>query len=131
GGPPSDTIGDRILAGLAQEGVMARAVRVAGVTSAVSSVVVDATGDRMITTHCDERLFAAAVADPPALVAGADVVLVDNWLPDLVVPICAAARQRGIPVVVDGDGPMNATSEFVKLATHLVFSAEALRTAAG
>src|SRR5262249_60158594 len=118
-----DASGARILAGLALEGVTSRVVRVAGVTSAVSSVVVDAAGDRMITTHCDEKLFAASVADPTTLVAGADVVLVDNWLPDLVVPICAAARQCGIPVIVDGDGPMQAASEFVKLATHLVFSA--------
>jgi sugar/nucleoside kinase (ribokinase family) len=131
GDPPADTIGDRILASLAQEGVTSRAVRVAGATSAVSSVAVDAAGDRTITTYCDEKLFAAAVADPPALVAAADAVLVDNWLPDLVVPICAAACQRGIPVVVDGDGPMHEASEFVKLATHLVFSAEALRATAG
>ena len=131
GGPPADMIGDRILAGLAQEGVTSRAVRVPGATSAVSSVVVDAAGDRMITTHCDEKLFGATVADAAALVAGADALLVDNWLPDVVVPICAAARQRGTPVVVDGDGPMHEASELVKLATHLVFAAEALRATTG
>lgn len=131
GGPPADAIGDRILSGLARDGVASRVVRVAGVTSAVSSVVVDAAGDRMIATRCDERLFAATVDDPAALVAGADTVLVDNWLPDLVAPICAAARRRGITVVVDGDGPMLAEDALVTLATHLVFSAEALRATAG
>jgi sulfofructose kinase len=132
GATPTDAIGDRILSGLAQEGVACRdVVRVAGATSAVSSVLVDAAGDRMIATRCDEQLFAAKADDPLALVAAVDAVLADNWLPDLVVPICAAARRRGIPVVVDGDGPMSEASELVKLATHLVFSAEALRATAG
>ena len=131
GAPSGDAIGDRILAGLADEGVASRVVRVAGATSAVSSVVVDAAGERMIATRCDEKLFAATADDPPAVVADVDAVLVDNWLPDLIVPICIAARRRGLPVVVDGDGPMPEASELVKLATHLVFSAEALRATTG
>jgi sulfofructose kinase len=131
GGPPVDAIGDRILSALADEGIACRAVRVAGAISAVSSVVVDAAGERMIATRCDEKLFSAAVDDADAIVAGADAVLVDNWLPDLVTPICAASRHRGLPVVVDGDGPMAEASELVKLATHLVFSAEALRATTG
>jgi len=132
GGAPDDEIADRILSALAREEVACRAtVRVIGATSTVSSILIDGSGDRMIATHCDERLFTATVDDPQALVAGADGVLVDNWLPDLVVPICAAARQRAIPVIVDGDGPMSDTSELMSLATHIVFSAEALRATAG
>jgi sugar/nucleoside kinase (ribokinase family) len=127
-----DDVGDRILSRLAREGVRCSGiVRVAGASSTISSILVDAAGDRMIATHCDERLFAAAVEDPRALVASADAVLADNWLPDLVVPICAAARERGLPVVIDGDGPMGETDALVGLATHIVFSAEALRATAG
>jgi sugar/nucleoside kinase (ribokinase family) len=127
-----DDIGDRILIRLAREGVRCSGiVRVAGASSTVSTIVVDAAGDRTIVTHCDERLFAAAVEDPRALVAPVDAVLADNWLPDLVVPICAAARARGLPVIIDGDGPMDQTDPLVGLATHLVFSAEALRTTTG
>jgi sugar/nucleoside kinase (ribokinase family) len=127
-----DDVGDRILSGLAREGVRCSGiVRVAGATSTVSSIVVDAAGDRTIVTHCDERLFSAAVEDPRALVAPVDAVLADNWLPDLVVPICAAARTRGLPVIVDGDGPMGKTDALVGLATHLVFSAEVLRATTG
>jgi sulfofructose kinase len=127
-----DDVGDRILAGLAREGVRCSGiVRVAGASSTISSILVDAAGDRMIATHCDERLFAASVADPRALVTSVDAVLADNWLPDLVVPICAAARERDLPVVIDGDGPMGDSDALVGLATHLVFSAEALRATAG
>src|SRR5262249_59057969 len=78
-------------------------------------------------TRCDERLFAVAAHDPDALVADVDAVLADNWLPDLVVPICSAARARGLTVVLDGDGPMAETCELMHLATHVVFSAEGLR----
>ena len=128
GAAAGDEVGDRILAGLSREGVgCCGIVRVAGATSTISSILVDASGDRMIVTRCDERLFAATVDDPWALVAGVDAVLADNWLPDLVTPICAAARGRGLPVVLDGDAPMSEAGELLALATHIVFSAEALR----
>ena len=111
GGGPSDEVGDRILAGLAREGITCSGVgRLAGATSTVSSILIDAAGDRIIVTHCDERLFTATADDPQALVAGTAAVLADNWLPDLVVPICAAARRRGIKVILDGDGPMAETA---------------------
>lgn len=132
GAPPRDEVGDRILAGLAREGVGgAGIVRVVGATSIVSSIVVATSGDRSILTHCDERLFAVAADDPQALVAEADAVLADNWLPDLAVPICAAARRRGIPIVLDGDGPMPPDCELATLPTHVVFSAEGLRATSG
>jgi sulfofructose kinase len=133
GGPAeADDVGDRILAGLAREGIAGSGiVRIAGATSTISTILVDAAGSRTIVTHCDERLFGATVDDPAALVAGVDAVLADNWLPDLVVPICAAARRRGIPVVIDGDGPMQESDSLVTLATHLVFSAEGLRATTG
>jgi sulfofructose kinase len=133
GGPAeADEVGDRIFAGLAREGVAPSGiVRVAGATSTVSAIFVDAAGSRTIVTHCDERLFAVTVDDPTTLVANVDAVLADNWLPDLVVPICVAARRRGIPVVLDGDGPMSDSAPLVTLASHLVFSAEGLRATAG
>ena len=127
-----DDVGERILTGLAREGVQGSGiVRVAGASSAISSILVDAAGDRLIATRCDERLFAAAAADPRALVAPVDAVLADNWLPDLVVPICAAARERGLNVVIDGDGPMGRGDTLVDLATHVVFAADALRATTG
>jgi sugar/nucleoside kinase (ribokinase family) len=133
GGPAGeDDVGDRILAGLARDGVASSGiVRVVGATSTVSTILVDAAGSRTILSYCDERLFAATVDDPAALVAGVDAVLADNWLPDLVVPICAAARRRDIPVILDGDGPMSQRDRLVALASHLVFSAEGLRATTG
>jgi len=132
GDPLYDEIGDRILAGLARERVACPGiVRVGGATSTISTILVDASGERTIVTHCDERLFVATAQHPGRLVAAADVVLADNWLPDLVVPLCAAAQERGLPVVIDGDGPMAATSPLMTLATHVVFSSQGLRATSG
>jgi len=131
-GDSADDVGERILKVLAREGVACPGiVRVAGATSTVSSILVDAAGDRIIVSHCDERLFAAVPTDPAGLVAHIDAVLADNWLPDLVAPICEVARARGIPVIIDGDGPMPDASVLIRLATHLVFSAEGLRATTG
>jgi sulfofructose kinase len=132
GDPLQDEIGARILAALEREGVgCSGLVRRAGASSTISTILVDASGERAIATRCDERLFGAAVADAGKLVAHVDAVLADNWLPDLVLPICAAARERGLTVVLDGDGPMSTESELLTLATHVVFSAQALRATTG
>ena len=63
--------------------------------------------------------------------ATADAVLADNRFPEFVLPICEAARTRGIPVVLDADKPTWATDSLLRLATHVVFSAEGLRATAG
>lgn len=132
GDPSRDPVGERILAALAQERVRCSGiVRVAGATSTLSTILVDSSGDRLIVSHRDDRLSHARVDNPRALAAAADAVLVDNWLPDLVVPIAAAARERRCPVIVDGDGPMPPGSALSRLATHLVFSADALRASSG
>jgi sulfofructose kinase len=48
-----------------------------------------------------------------------------------VLPICEAARARGIPVVLDADKPTQATDILLGVASHVVFSAEGLRATTG
>ena len=133
GGPPgADGNGDRVLAALEREGIdCAACQRVAGLATALSSIFIDASGDRMIVTYRDERIAAVTPADPQRLIEGADIVLADNRYPAFVAPICAAARRRGIPVVLDGDRPSEADDPLFRLPTHLVFSAECLRETTG
>jgi sugar/nucleoside kinase (ribokinase family) len=64
-------------------------------------------------------------------VAGADAVLADNRFPDFVRPICAAARERGITVVLDADRPTQMSEDLFRIATHVVFSSECLRATTG
>ena len=91
----------------------------------------DARGDRTIVTYRDERIATTAPADPEGLVAQADAVLADNRYPDFVAPICAAARRRGMPVVLDGDRPTFADDPLFRLASHVIFSSECLRETTG
>jgi sugar/nucleoside kinase (ribokinase family) len=133
GGPAGeDASGDRVLAALARERVDCSGCRrIDGMATPLSAIFVDARGERMIVTHRDRRLDAARPSDPAGLVAAVDAVLADNRFPDFVRPICAAARARGLIVVLDADGPTPMEDELFRIATHVVFSSEGLRTTTG
>ena len=133
GGPAGeDANGDRVLAALAREHVdTAFCQRIDGLATALSAIFMNARGDRTIVTYRDERIAATAPADPNAVVAAADVVLADNRYPDFVQPICAAARARGLPVVLDGDRPTVEDDPLFRIASHVIFSSECLRITTG
>jgi sulfofructose kinase len=133
GGPAGeDGNGDRVLAALAREQVDCSGCRrVDGLSTPLSAILIDAQGERMIITHRDRQLDAARPADTAALVASADAVLADNRFPEFVRPICAAARARGIKVVLDVDGPTPMGDDLFRIATHVVFSREGLSATTG
>ncbi len=133
GGPPGkDDNGDRVLAALAREDVDCSACqRIDGFATALSAIFINARGDRMIVTHRDERVAGATPADPEGLLATADMVLADNRYPAFVTPICAAARRRGLAVVLDGDRPTFEADPLFHLASHIIFSPECLRETTG
>ena len=129
GGPADeDAIGDRLVQGLAEEGVdCGGCVRVPGARTPVSAIFINARGDRSIATYRDHRLNAAVPADPDSLVAGVDAVLVDNRFAGFVTPICRA----GLPVVIDADRPTVKTEALFAIGTHVIFSGECLRLTTG
>ncbi len=127
-GGTDDSVSNQLLADMAREGIdTSGVVRVADATAPVSAIMVDASGERMIVTHRDKRIESAHFADPDALVANIDVLLADNRFPDLVRPVCEAARQRGIPVVLDADRPTVEDDPLFRIPTHVIFSGECLR----
>jgi sulfofructose kinase len=133
GGPAGrEAIGDRLLAGLAREKVDCRGcVRVRGVSSSISAIFVNACGERTIVNHCNDRLRKALPTNVDRLVESVDVVLADNRFPEFVWPICKAARQRDITVVLDADKPTRTSDRLFKLASHIIFSSEGLRATVG
>jgi sulfofructose kinase len=133
GGPAGeDDNGDRVLRALAREQVDCIACqRIDGLATALSAIFMNARGDRTIVTYRDERIAATPPADPAAIVATADAVLADNRYPAFVEPVCAAARRRGIPVVLDGDRPTVEDDPLFRLASHVIFSSECLRETTG
>lgn len=132
GGPPErDALGERILADLAREGVVCDGViRAADAPSPMSAIWIDDTGERMIVNYRADDLTTLRPSDPHALVAAADALLVDNRFADFVRPLCRAARDRGLPVVVDGDRPTTRSDAMFSSATHVVFAADGLRATA-
>jgi sugar/nucleoside kinase (ribokinase family) len=129
GGPAGqEPISDRIVAGLAHEGIdCAGCVRLDGVASAISAIFVNARGERTIATYRDHRLDAVTPRDADALAAVADAVLADNRFPNFALPICRSALRRGVPVVLDADKPAQPDDPLFAACSHIVFSAEGLR----
>jgi sulfofructose kinase len=131
-GHPGDTISNQLIDQLTREGVgTLGVVRVPEATAPVSGIMVDGSGERMIATYRDKRIESARIADPDRLVAGISVLLADNRFPHLVRPVCEAARQRGIPVVLDADRPTVEDDPLFLIPTHVVFSSECLRATTG
>lgn len=131
-GGEDDAVSERILRDLAAERVDCRhAVRVPGASASVSLILIDAAGEKTIATRRGQHLSAALPADANAAVAGIDLLLVDNRFPDFVQPLCAAARQRAIPVVIDADKATAEDDAVLALGSHVIFSAEALRGTTG
>src|SRR5262249_25019526 len=56
---------------------------------------------------------------------------VENRCADFCTDLCAEARHRGIPVVVDVDRAMSQREGLLTASSHLVFSSEALQSTAG
>lgn len=127
-----DAAGIRIAEDLAAECVdISNLEVVAGTTSPVSAVMVDAAGERMIVNHLDPSLHARATADASAF-AGADAVLADlRWPAGARVGLEAAAR-AGIPGVLDYDltTPTD-DSTLLEAASHIAFAAPALEARSG
>ena len=127
-GARDDEFSNRIVSGLEREGIgCAGAVRVAGAAASVSLILLDADGEKTIATRRGNGLATARPADPAQLVATVDAVLVDNRFPEFVLPICQAARARGVPVVIDLDQVTTPDHPLLALGTHVVASSEALR----
>ena len=133
GGPAGeDHNGDQVLKALAREEVDCTfCQRVDGLATALSAIFMNARGDRTIVTYRDDRIAGSAPADPETIVAAADAVLADNRYPEFVRPICAAARRRNLPVVLDGDRPTVEDDPLFGIATHVIFSSECLRETTG
>ena len=102
-------------------------VRVPDAALSISAILVNDAGQRTIVTHSDQKLLAAAPQGADKLIGNIDCVLVDNRRPNFVSPVCAAARQKGLPIVLDADKPTSLDDLLLSAATHVIFSAESLK----
>jgi sulfofructose kinase len=123
----TDDASRRFLDALAKTGVDPSGVLcVEGGAISVSGIFIDRDGEKMVATFQGRGLDDATPPDAAALVADIDVLLVDNRFPAFVDPICRAAAARGVPVVLDVDRATSVDDPLFAIATHLIFSSEAL-----
>jgi len=100
-----DDAGVRVRTPLADAGVDLSAVRVLpGVSSQRAMIWIDeASGERTILSHRPKELALPAASVPVTLVARAGVLLVDGGHPEAACAAAEAAREAGVPVVLDAD----------------------------
>ena len=128
-----DAVGDLIIDDFAQWNVdTSRVRRHPSASSPVSTITVEADGERTIINHTDPRLLESADRVTEDDLSGAQAVLGDLLWPTGALSAMEAARKLGLPAVLDFDhvrpGPIDAA---LATPTHIVFSAPALAEASG
>ncbi|MDO8876483.1 MAG: PfkB family carbohydrate kinase [Pseudolabrys sp.] len=131
-GDTDDDVANTIIKTFAGENIdVSRAIRVPGARSSVSLIMLDASGEKMIATRRNQGLSEAVPDDPQGAVAELDAVLLDNRYGNISLPICRAAKARGIPRVLDLDKPAPPDDALVQGCTHVIASADAMRESTG
>ncbi|TCR64888.1 PfkB family carbohydrate kinase [Bosea sp. BK604] len=126
-----DVTGDRIVADLAADGVDTRfAHRFTGLRSPVSSILVDAAGERQVVSFTDAATPTAPDWLPAQLPAGTGAVLADIRWAEGTLAALRLAREAGLPSVLDGDRPPP-HPDIIPNTSHVALSAQALRELMG
>jgi sulfofructose kinase len=122
-----DANGDDILAELAAEGVGVCDVIRVPQRSAVSAIMVDETGERLVCGYSDPKVYDAEAVLPLDKLAGFDAVHADCRWWKAARQVLPAARKLGVPTVFDGDiAPGDVLSEVAPLAQYPIFSEKGL-----
>jgi len=131
-GDLDDEVANTIIKTFAGEKIdVSRALRVPGARSSASLIMIDAAGEKMIATRRNQGLHEAVPPNPEAAVAEVDAVMLDNRYANISLPICLAAKARGIPRILDFDRPTPADDPLFMACSHVICSADALREATG
>jgi sugar/nucleoside kinase (ribokinase family) len=117
---------------LAHEGIDAsHIVRMPGLVTPISNIMIDPTGERTIVTFRDPELWKVRLPDTDELLDDCDAILTESRCAEFCTELCVEARRRGIPVIVDVDRAMSLREGLLTASSHLVFSSEPLQVTAG
>jgi sulfofructose kinase len=105
-------------------------VHIPGLVTPISAIMIDPSGERTIITFRDPELWKVQLPDNDKLLEDCDAILTENRCAAFCTSLCAEARRRGIPVVVDVDSAMSMREGLLTASSHLIFSSEALRATA-
>ncbi|MDP1881471.1 MAG: sugar kinase [Bradyrhizobium sp.] len=117
---------------LAHEGIETKhIVHMPGLVTPISAVLVDPSGERTIVTFRDPELWKVHLPSADTLLEDCAAILTENRCAEFCTDLCAEARRRGIPVIVDVDRAMSLREGLLNASSHLVFSSEPLQETAG
>jgi len=97
----------------------------------ISNIMIDPSGERTIVTFRDPELWKVQLPPSDELLKDCHAILTENRCAEFCTDLCAEARRRGIPVIVDVDRTMSMREGLLTASSHLVFSSEALQATAG
>jgi sulfofructose kinase len=131
-GDAQETSSGFILDRMAAEGIeTTHIVRMPGLMTPVSAIMIDVTGERTLTIYRDPSLWRVKLPAPDDLLADCQAVLVESRCGAFCVDLCIEARRRGIPVIVGVDRAMALTDGLLTAASHLLFASEQVQETAG
>lgn len=131
-GDAGETSSGFILERMAAEGIeTAHIVRMSGLATPVSAIMIDASGERTLTIYRDPALWTVKLPDADVLLADCQAVLVESRCGAFCTDLCAAARRRGIPVIIGVDRAMALTDGLLTAASHLLFASEQVQETVG
>ena len=91
----------------------------------LSAIMIDQGGERTIVTYRDPKLMQIRLGDTDTLLKNCAAILTESRCAPFATEICIAARQRRIPVVVDGDQMMSLREGLLTASSHVIFSTRA------
>ncbi|WP_300263495.1 sugar kinase [Bradyrhizobium sp.] len=116
---------------MAHEGIeTSHLVHMKSLMTPISAIMIDPTGERTIVTFRDPGLWKVELPDADELLRDCHAILTESRCAEFCTDLCAEARRRGIPVIVDADRAMSLREGLLTASSHLVFSSEPLQETA-
>src|SRR5438270_2359172 len=120
-----------ILELMAAEGIdTTHIVRMPGLMTPVSAIMIEPSGERTLTIYRDPALWRVMLPEADELLTDCQAVLVESRCAPFCTEICLEARRRGIAVIVGVDRAMALTDRLLTDASHLLFASEQVRETA-
>ena len=130
-GDAGETASRYIFDKLAHEGIDSRhLVHMPGLVTPISTIMIDPSGERTIVTFRDPELWKVQLPHPEVLLEDCAAILTESRCAEFCTDLCAEARRRDIPVIVDVDRAMSLREGLLTASSHLVFSSEPLQETA-
>ncbi len=130
-GDAQETSSGFILERMVREGIDVRhVVHMPGLTTPVSAIMIDASGERTLVIYRDPALWTVKLPDADALLGDCDAILVESRCTEFALSLCAEARGRSIPVIAGVDRAMSEGDGLLAAASHILFASEQLQETA-